>query len=277
SATTFTRGVDAAVEWPSNGKAYFFKDNVYVRIDLGSKNVDPGYPLPIEGYWPGIEIETTGSDSGAVVPTPQSTIPPPSGAAANPVVQPEPILFPQFIAPWGASYMRAPGQRNDPITVTGKDSWSANGCFPSSIATVMNWWCNLNPESAGKLSRNGVSPSGSLDPVALCNWLFGQPFVPSVHGTEWSVDGQAYINAISSVVENNSGRNMTYERVNLATLNHPARIQTIKNYLQRGPLIALLQHPGHFVVIEGFRNDQLLICDPGNITVNAKHWKPQAR
>ncbi|MDP1805353.1 MAG: hemopexin repeat-containing protein, partial [Acidimicrobiales bacterium] len=36
------------------GKIYFFKGSQYVRFSNVSDGVDPGYPKPIAGSWPGM-------------------------------------------------------------------------------------------------------------------------------------------------------------------------------------------------------------------------------
>lgn len=45
--------VDAAVRW-TNGKVYLFSGNEYVRLDIASRTVDPGYPTSIAANWPGL-------------------------------------------------------------------------------------------------------------------------------------------------------------------------------------------------------------------------------
>lgn len=45
--------VDASVRWP-NGKVYFFRGYEYLRYDIATDRVDPGYPAPIAGNWPGL-------------------------------------------------------------------------------------------------------------------------------------------------------------------------------------------------------------------------------
>jgi hypothetical protein len=49
----FASGVSAMALW-TNGKAYFFKGNQYIRYDVASDKVDPGYPKAISGNWPGL-------------------------------------------------------------------------------------------------------------------------------------------------------------------------------------------------------------------------------
>jgi hypothetical protein len=45
--------IDTCLVWP-NGKAYLFHGNEYVRYDIATDRVDPGYPLAISGRWAGL-------------------------------------------------------------------------------------------------------------------------------------------------------------------------------------------------------------------------------
>jgi Lysine-specific metallo-endopeptidase/Hemopexin len=47
------RMLTAPVMWP-NGKMYVFVAGRYFRYDVATDRVDPGYPLPIAGNWPGL-------------------------------------------------------------------------------------------------------------------------------------------------------------------------------------------------------------------------------
>ena len=55
ASATFDTGIDAAVNW-GNGKVYLFKGGEYIRHDIASDTLDPGYPKPIKGNWPGVHI-----------------------------------------------------------------------------------------------------------------------------------------------------------------------------------------------------------------------------
>lgn len=55
----FTSGIDEAVVW-NNGAAYFFKGSQYVRYDITADRVEPGYPKPIAGNWPGVWADGLG-------------------------------------------------------------------------------------------------------------------------------------------------------------------------------------------------------------------------
>lgn len=47
--------VDAVAVWP-DGKAYFFSGSTYVRYDVATDRVDPGYPWAISEDWPGLPV-----------------------------------------------------------------------------------------------------------------------------------------------------------------------------------------------------------------------------
>jgi TolB-like protein len=49
----WTDGIDAVVNW-GNGKAYFFRDDRYIRYDIAADRADPGYPKRLNAEtWPG--------------------------------------------------------------------------------------------------------------------------------------------------------------------------------------------------------------------------------
>ena len=55
--------VTAPVLW-NNGKAFLFDGGSYYRYDVANDKVDPGYPKPIAGNWPGLPASfTSGIDA----------------------------------------------------------------------------------------------------------------------------------------------------------------------------------------------------------------------
>lgn len=61
----FATGVDAALDSKTNQRIYFFKGSEYVRVDPNNGwIVEPGYPKPIAGNWPGFPADfATGIDT----------------------------------------------------------------------------------------------------------------------------------------------------------------------------------------------------------------------
>lgn len=53
AGTIFASDIDAVVNW-GNKKVYWFKGDQYGRFDQATKALDPGYPRPIAGNWPGV-------------------------------------------------------------------------------------------------------------------------------------------------------------------------------------------------------------------------------
>jgi len=62
----FADKVDAIVNW-GNGKVYFFLENRYLRYDIWRDKVDPSYPRPITGNWPGMAEAGFGDKVDAIV------------------------------------------------------------------------------------------------------------------------------------------------------------------------------------------------------------------
>jgi Hemopexin len=59
SGMSFTDRVDAAFTANSHlrpGKAYFFRDDMYIRYDLPTMHADPGYPIKISERWSGMSF-----------------------------------------------------------------------------------------------------------------------------------------------------------------------------------------------------------------------------
>ena len=64
---TFAAGVDAALWSGTTNKIYFFKGSEYIRVDPNNAwNVDPDYPKPIAGNWPGLPANFADGLDGAL-------------------------------------------------------------------------------------------------------------------------------------------------------------------------------------------------------------------
>jgi GH24 family phage-related lysozyme (muramidase) len=62
----FGEDIDAAIVLTQD-KAYFFKGDAYVRYDIPADRVDPEYPKPIVGNWPGLAEAGFGEDIDAAI------------------------------------------------------------------------------------------------------------------------------------------------------------------------------------------------------------------
>ncbi|MEO6529413.1 MAG: hemopexin repeat-containing protein, partial [Specibacter sp.] len=63
---SFAAGVDAAVYTPTNQRIYFFKGSEYIRVNPNNAwTVEPGYPKPIAGNWPGFPADFAAGVDGA--------------------------------------------------------------------------------------------------------------------------------------------------------------------------------------------------------------------
>jgi Hemopexin len=62
----YPRSVPSSSVWP-NGKVYFFKGLMYMQYDVGADRVDPGFPRPIQGNWPGFPASFAAGVDAATV------------------------------------------------------------------------------------------------------------------------------------------------------------------------------------------------------------------
>ncbi len=66
AAAGFDRDLRAPIDW-TNGSAYLFKGNQYVRYDMVNDRSAEGYPLSISDYWPGFSSAGFGQGVDAAV------------------------------------------------------------------------------------------------------------------------------------------------------------------------------------------------------------------
>ncbi|WP_111707547.1 hemopexin repeat-containing protein [Lutibacter citreus] len=64
---SFTNGINAALWSNTNNKVYFFKGSQYLRVNPNNNwAVDPGYPKPITGNWPGFPTSFASGVNAAI-------------------------------------------------------------------------------------------------------------------------------------------------------------------------------------------------------------------
>ena len=98
----------------------------------------------------------------------------------EPLIQPMVRLLGQFTPPWGPTFMRSAGQRNNPNGPDEKDNWTSNGCRPTCIAMIVRWWAEDNPDTANNLQFAFAAQNAAINPLELCQRIFGNRYVPSI-------------------------------------------------------------------------------------------------
>lgn len=67
------------------------------------------------------------------------------------------------------------------------------------------------------------------------------------------------------------GNNMTYERWKCTGETGDAKTAKLKAWLLCGPVMACMTKPGHWVVVTGYRDKTIHLCDPG-LVINSKKY-----
>jgi hypothetical protein len=71
------------------------------------------------------------------------------------------------------------------------------------------------------------------------------------------------------------GNNMTYERWRCSGMSGNDKAAKLKAWLAFGPIMVLMIPPGHWVLVTGYRNGTIYMCDPGAVICGSK-WLKQA-
>jgi|GEM_PF-4617578 len=157
-----------------------------------------------------------------------------------------------------------------------QETWGASGCHPCSLAMVLRWYAEDNPTTRGAFAFPSVA--GSTIPVAHYAQRMAQAFWPQLQGAD-NLHGQ--VNAFNNTIDHDG----LLRRAAVALGMQPDAkgrfgavllptggdlLQTIKTALRTGPVVVNMTHPGHFVLVQGYRNGKLLIVDPGNVL--SQHW-----
>jgi hypothetical protein len=213
----------------------------------------------------------------------------------QPIVQPRVRIWRQGDSPWGSRYLRPKGKRNNENAVTDKDIWVQNGCHPTCLAMVLHWWSELNPATKGKLvfpyagadgapcvsshsasfRRMSDEPAG-ITPLELCRRLFNTDTAPTSGGggNEYSVNHGALMKGMQQVLFDRGDKRIAMTAKGYSTGGTKPEIvkQAMKFFLTLGPIVLCLNHPGHFVLVDGYRDDKMYICDPGSVIDREGFW-----
>lgn len=232
---------------------------------------------------------------------------------AQPIVQPPVKIWKGHQTTWGqlggpGYFMRPPGSRGPSKILNSDDNWDANGCHPTCLAMILDWWQFKNeaahksltfpfptdpigpynipqyeaPPAPTTAAPTALEPEG-INPLVMCRRLFGQPYVPAVpkpvkqgyfdvdHLTlQYSVVPSTVTTSRNSgnagVTCTLNGTVWPMQTVTYGSWSGPDNLKAALRFLlELGPVMIQLFRPAHFVVVRGFRNNVMYICDPGNI------------
>lgn len=152
-----------------------------------------------------------------------------------------------------------------------EETWGASGCHPSSIAMVLRWYAEDNPSTKGTFAF--PEKSGSSVPHDHYGRRMAEAFWPDLGGKvnaiNNNVDHDGLLRKAAAALGMQPDEKGRFGAVLLSMGGN--RLETIKNALKTGPIVVNMTHPGHFVVIHGYKDGKLLVSDPGNCIAN--HWE----
>jgi hypothetical protein len=157
------------------------------------------------------------------------------------------------------------------VPMAGSDnsvSWISSGCAPCSYAAVLRWYAEDNSRTAGKVrfpSRSGTEIPAEHYPRRML-----QVFFPKLEGTnprgKCGLDKSFHVDYGVLFAESAKALGSKKDVTRYAKGNAKWWMDTLRGKLQNGPLVINFTKPaGHFVVLQGIKDDKLLLVDPGNI------------
>ena len=171
-------------------------------------------------------------------------------------VNPPVRLLPQYDSRWGG------------LNVHDKEIWTNSGCHPCAVFTVLRWHAEDSPNRG---SFTFPTVEGSHLPEDHYNRRGAEAFWPDKKGevaaNSNTTDHHALVKKACEALGMDI-KQCVLPRVTLATL---------REALKNGPLAICMQHPGHYLVLQGIdAKGRLLICDPGGVLSNGsgKHFEP---
>jgi hypothetical protein len=150
---------------------------------------------------------------------------------------------------------------------------------------------SLAPRCPTPLPTN-TQPKGSLASTlpAMCNTLFSKANPDQTCGGGCGTDlsqldpnqnkraghSTYIVGPIAPFAQNLTYEsiNMTYERWQCSGQSGDVKAAKLKSWLECGPIMTCINPPGHWVLVTGYRDGTIYICDPGAVICGTK-WLTQ--